>query len=92
VEGLDLSSPWLTVPRLSFSPLPSDTSFLDFFSDYALRSSVRAGLGNDSEIQDACLLLLVFSLNTNICIPTSEEQPAMPLYPYESQMPKLCCT
>lgn len=37
------------------------------------------------------LLLLGFSLNTNTRIPTSEECPAVPLYPYESQAPKLRC-
>lgn len=38
------------------------------------------------------LLLLVFSLNRNTCIPTSEECLAVPLYLYESQTLKLRCT
>lgn len=55
MEELDTSSPLLTVPRLSLSPLPSNTSSLDVISDHALRSTIRAGLRSNSEIQDVRL-------------------------------------
>lgn len=55
VEEVDPSSPLLMVQRLSFSLLPSNASSLDVISEHALRSSIRAELRSNSEIQDVHL-------------------------------------
>lgn len=95
VEELNPSSALLMVPRLSFSRSPltlppwmlSQIMHLDPPSELDSEAVVRSRM-----YVYILLLLLVFSLNTNTHIPTSEECLAMPLYPYQSPTPKLCCT